>query len=197
MNKLGQMVRNLRETNNLPLRVVASFLDIDQAILSKIEHGKRKPKREQVIKLAEYFHVEKEDLLVAWLADKVLYEIGEDDLAIKVLRVAEKEIVYTSKFTLSTIDILNQLKHFFSGEARISRAWLFGSVARNEATAKSDIDVMIEFNKLKRYSMMDILDIQYKLQSCFNRKVDVVEKGFLKDFAKENVEQDLKLIIAK
>ena len=43
-----------------PLRKVAAFLDIDQAILSKIERGQRKISKEQVIKLAEFLREENE-----------------------------------------------------------------------------------------------------------------------------------------
>jgi hypothetical protein len=51
--------------------IAAAYLDIDQAILSKIEHGgQRRVNREQIVKLVEYFNVKAEDLLVAWLFDK-------------------------------------------------------------------------------------------------------------------------------
>ena len=65
MGSLGETIRKLREEKELPLRTVAAFLDIDQAILSKIERGQRKSSREQVVKLAEYFEVKENDLLVA------------------------------------------------------------------------------------------------------------------------------------
>ncbi len=67
----------------MPLRTVAAFLDIDQAILSKVERGHRKPTREQVVKLAGYFKVKENDLLVAWLSDKVVYELEDEDVALK------------------------------------------------------------------------------------------------------------------
>jgi predicted nucleotidyltransferase len=197
MDNLGKIIRKLRTDNKLSLRVVAAYLDMDQAILSKIEHGKRKPNREQVLKMAEYFKVEKDNLLVAWMADKVLYELGDDELALQALRVAEQTVSYQTAFELNSFSIVKKLSTFFMSENRVSAAWLFGSVARNEAKANSDIDVMVELNNNKRYSMMDLLDIQYKLQQLFNRKVDVVEKGYLKPFAEETVEKDLKLIISK
>ena len=37
MDSLGETIRQLREDKKLPLRTVAAFLDIDQAILSKME----------------------------------------------------------------------------------------------------------------------------------------------------------------
>ncbi|MEO9147367.1 MAG: helix-turn-helix transcriptional regulator [Ginsengibacter sp.] len=97
MNSLGDTIRKLREEKELPLRTVAAYLDIDQAILSKIERGYRKPVREQVVKLAKYFKVKENDLLVAWLSDKVVYEIEDEDMALKALQVAEEKVKYITK----------------------------------------------------------------------------------------------------
>jgi transcriptional regulator with XRE-family HTH domain len=94
MKNLGDTLRELRESKELPLRIVAAYLDIDQAILSRIERGQRKATREQVIKLAEYFNVNKNELLVAWLSDKVLYELANEENAIEALKVAEEKIKY-------------------------------------------------------------------------------------------------------
>jgi HTH-type transcriptional regulator, competence development regulator len=97
MDSLGVIIRKLREERNLPLRTVAAFLDIDQAILSKIERGHRKATREQVVKLAEYYNVEENELLIAWLSDKLVYEVENEQLAIEALQVAEKKIKYNKK----------------------------------------------------------------------------------------------------
>jgi transcriptional regulator with XRE-family HTH domain len=94
MDSLGDTIRKLREEKQLPLRTVAAFLDIDQAILSKIERGQRKPTREQVVKLAEYFKVKENDLLVAWLSDKLVYEVEDEELALQAIQLAEEKVKY-------------------------------------------------------------------------------------------------------
>lgn len=94
MDSLGNTIRKLREEKALPLRTVAAYLDIDQAILSRIERGQRKAKREQVIKLAKYFNAKESDLLVAWLSDKVAYEVANEQVALKALQVAEEKVRY-------------------------------------------------------------------------------------------------------
>ena len=94
MESLGDTIRKLREERELPLRTVAAFLDIDQAILSKMERGHRKPTREQVVKLAGYFKIKENDLLVAWLSDKVAYELEDEEVALKALQVAEEKVKY-------------------------------------------------------------------------------------------------------
>lgn len=94
MESLGNTIRKLREDKELPLRIVSAYLDIDQAILSKIERGQRKATREQVVKLAEYFKVKESDLLVAWLSDKLVYEVQDEDFALQAMQVAEEKVKY-------------------------------------------------------------------------------------------------------
>lgn len=94
MDGLGATIRKLREEKGLPLRTVSAYLDIDQAILSKIERGQRNASREQVIKLADFFKVNENDLLVFWLSDKLVYEVADEEIALKALKVAEEKIKY-------------------------------------------------------------------------------------------------------
>jgi len=96
MYNLGETLRKLREEKQLPLRIVASYLDIDQAILSKVERGQRKLNRDQVVRLAQYFQVKEETLLVSWLSDKLVYEVEGEQLALQALQVAEEKIKYTN-----------------------------------------------------------------------------------------------------
>jgi HTH-type transcriptional regulator, competence development regulator len=96
METLGETIKKLREQEELPLRTVAAFLDTDQAILSKIERGQRKASREQVVKLAKYFKVKEDTLMVAWLSDKLVYELEDENLALKAMQVAEEKIKYNT-----------------------------------------------------------------------------------------------------
>ena len=94
METVGQIIRAKRESLGLLLRQVASYLDIDQAILSKIERNERKPSKDNIIKLAEILKLDKEDLLVQFMSEKIAYEIADEDCASKVLKVAEQKINY-------------------------------------------------------------------------------------------------------
>jgi len=53
MNKFGETIRNIRETNGLILKQFAAKLDIDTAMLSKIELGERNAKRSHAPIFAE------------------------------------------------------------------------------------------------------------------------------------------------
>lgn len=191
MESFGKIIRKLREGKELPLRTVAAFLNIDQAILSKIERGYRKPTREQVVKLAGYFKVKENDLLVAWLSDKLVYELEDEDVALQALQTAEERVSYISKPKQSKENIIKAIKTVLKNDGRVAAAWLFGSYARGEEKMSSDVDIMIELNNEKKHSMFDMLDISFLLENKINRKVDLVEKGCLKNFAVETATADL------
>lgn len=76
MDTFGNTIRKLREHKEIQPRIVAAYLDIDQAILSKIERGQRRANCDQVLKLAVFFEINEIDLLVAWLSDKLVYEVA-------------------------------------------------------------------------------------------------------------------------
>ena len=191
MDSLGETIRKLRENKELPLRTVAAFLNIDQAILSKIERGKRKPTRELVVKLAEYFKVKENDLLIAWLSDKLVNDVEDEDMALKALQVAEEKVHYITNPKPSKSNIINIIKSVLKNDGRVATAWLFGSYARGEEKLNSDVDIMIELNNKKQYSMFDMIDISFLLENKISRKVDLVEKGYLKDFALQTATNDL------
>jgi len=97
MQSFGKIIRLEREKRGLFLRQVASALDVDQALISKFEKGDRKPSKEQVLKFAEFFEIDKDKLITAWLSDKILYTLQGEDNAGKALKVAEQRIKYGTK----------------------------------------------------------------------------------------------------
>ena len=94
METVGQIIRTKRESLSLLIRQVASYIDIDQAILSKIERNEQKATKDNIIKLAEILNLDKVDLLVQFISDRIAYEIAEEDCASKVLKVAEQKVKY-------------------------------------------------------------------------------------------------------
>ncbi|HBI01596.1 MAG TPA: helix-turn-helix transcriptional regulator [Flavobacterium sp.] len=91
---IGEKLRQIREGMELSLRKVANLLDIDVAILSKMERGERRITKEVVLKLADIYDYNTDDLLVLFLSDKILFEIHGEDLGIEALKVAEEKAKY-------------------------------------------------------------------------------------------------------
>jgi transcriptional regulator with XRE-family HTH domain len=94
LKSLGELVRDLRDRNGFLLREVAAKIEIDQALLSKIERGERMPTKEQVLRLAKFYNVNADDFLIAFFSDKLVYELANEDVALKAVQAAEKKIVY-------------------------------------------------------------------------------------------------------
>lgn len=90
---LGERIKELRAEHGVLQRQLAALLEIDTPMFSKIERGDRRAKRTQVIQLAEYFNIDKNELLTLWLADKVLDAVeDEDELKHDAIEVAQKRI---------------------------------------------------------------------------------------------------------
>lgn len=84
MNVFGSRQRNIREQHGLLLRQVAALLEIDTALISKIERGERRISREQVVKLFNFFNVNEKE----WLSDKVLNSLEGEPYALDGLKQA-------------------------------------------------------------------------------------------------------------
>jgi predicted nucleotidyltransferase/plasmid maintenance system antidote protein VapI len=194
MDNLGDIIKKLREEKKLPLRTVAAYLDIDQAILSKMERGQRKMTRDHVVKLAKYFDVKEEDLLVAWLSDKLVYEIAGEKIALKALEAAEKKVAYLAFKKRDRNSIIEEIKSKMKNFP-IEKAWIFGSFSRNDDSANSDIDIAVKADE--SFSYFDLAGLQYELEQQIKVKVDVGFIDSFKPYIYENIKDDLKLIYEK
>ena len=92
MKSFGDLIRSAREAEGLFLRQVAAQLEIDQAIISKFERNERKPTKEQVMKFAGFYKLDQDEVMVAWLSDKLVYDLEGENLAVSALKAAEEKI---------------------------------------------------------------------------------------------------------
>jgi predicted nucleotidyltransferase len=58
---------------------------------------------------------------------------------------------------------------------------LFGSVLREDFGPDSDVDVMLKFAPGQGFTFENTPDIQDELRAMFNRRVDVIEKGRIRN----------------
>ena len=77
----GKKIRALRDAQGLLQRQVAYHLDIDSPMLSNIERGDRRAKREWIPKLAKLLQVSEEELLTYWLADRVFDVVDNEKVS--------------------------------------------------------------------------------------------------------------------
>jgi HTH-type transcriptional regulator, competence development regulator len=96
MENFGRKIKKAREDKGWLIRQASARLDIDQSLISKYENGDRRPTREQVEKFSKIFDLNLDELLISWMSDKIVYEIGNDENATEILKVAEKKIRYNN-----------------------------------------------------------------------------------------------------
>ena len=97
MKTIGIILRELRESKALLLREVGAILAIDPTILSKIEQDKRMPTKEQVKALADFYKDQKNEVIIAWLSDKLVNEVQYEDFALQAIQEAENKIKYINE----------------------------------------------------------------------------------------------------
>ncbi|MGM5470243.1 helix-turn-helix domain-containing protein [Flavobacteriaceae bacterium LMO-SS05] len=88
----GEYIRELREEQQLLLREVASQMNVDTALLSKIERGTRVARKEQVEALAKALKQNGSELLQSWMADKIVCMLKDEKNITEILKIAEQKI---------------------------------------------------------------------------------------------------------
>lgn len=73
-------------------------------------------------------------------------------------------------------------------EEGVTRAALFGSIVRGEATEKSDIDILVDLPRGK--SLFDLAGLQMRLTEELGNKVDVITYNSLNPLLKDYILKD-------
>jgi predicted nucleotidyltransferase len=71
---------------------------------------------------------------------------------------------------------------------------LFGSMARGEATEKSDIDLIVKFGKRK--SLLGVVKLERELSDALGRKVDLLTEASISPYIRDHILHDLEIIYA-
>lgn len=101
---MNTKIKNARIKKGLKLREVAENLKIDASLVSKFESGAREPTKDQIIKLANLLNLDAHDLLIDWLSNQIVDDIGYGDFALEVLSVAEEKVKYHTKGDLKAVE---------------------------------------------------------------------------------------------
>jgi len=76
--------------------------------------------------------------------------------------------------------ILEAHKGTLKERFKIKEIGVFGSFVRGEETSKSDVDILVDFEKEGR-TFDNYMDLKYFLEELLGVEVDLVMKGALKD----------------
>jgi predicted nucleotidyltransferase len=96
-----------------------------------------------------------------------------------------------------TTETLSQLLTPHLQRYPVQRAYLFGSVARQEHHAQSDVDILLELSAHAEMSLLDFANLRRSLTECLGRKVDCVTSTAVSRYIWPFIEKDKQLIYAK
>ena len=85
---LGAKLKELRELNGYVQRQIAAELEVDTAYISKVENDEKPLSKSHLKKIAKLFKVAEKELVVIWLADKILNTIHDEENKQQALQLA-------------------------------------------------------------------------------------------------------------
>jgi uncharacterized protein len=89
--------------------------------------------------------------------------------------------------------ITAKLKGFWKDKP-ITKAYLFGSVVRQELNPTSDIDILVELDSTKIVGMIEYIKIIEALEKLLSRKVDLVATDSLSPYIRPMIDKEKRLI---
>lgn len=117
----------------------------------------------------------------------------------RLLRYASRRGVKTELLAMihaldqERLIMISTVQKFFRTSA-VTRAWVFGSFARGEETPESDLDLLVDYDKEAKLSLLGIIRYKLDLEKGLGREVDLIENGYLRSFAVESANRDKYLI---
>jgi predicted nucleotidyltransferase len=72
----------------------------------------------------------------------------------------------------------------------VQRLWVFGSVARQEATAESDVDLMVDIDPDKMRSLVAFASLEADLSDWLGVPVELAERDCLRTAIRAEAERD-------
>ncbi len=88
----------------------------------------------------------------------------------------------------SIISLLQSAKSMLEQKYGVKALALFGSYSRNEATADSDVDVLVDFSKPIGLAFVDLAD---ELEQLLQTRVDLVSRNGIKPKYFQSIESEL------
>ena len=92
MKKLSKVLKSKRESRGLLLRELASKINVDTALISKIENDDRRPTKEQLKKLSKALEINFMTLSTLWYAEKIYDELKNEKNIDDILKEIKKKV---------------------------------------------------------------------------------------------------------
>ena len=192
----GELIRRLRITNKLSLRLVSAEIDLDQSTLSKIERNEKQAPDYIVAPLSKLFKQDLKFMKIKHSSEKLFYALNEDEFSIEILENTIKRLKYEGSGTRVNEQrelLLKKLRKYLESTV-VNKAWIFGSFARNEEKFDSDIDLLVQFDENHNLDLFEYIGITHQLEDLLGRNVDIVQEGKLLPNVAKEVKSEKQLV---
>ena len=89
--------------------------------------------------------------------------------------------------------ITQQIVDYFKTQP-VVKVWIFGSYARGEENAQSDVDLLIQFDHSTPIGLFSFARMHRELEERLGCKVDLVEEGTLRPAVAAAAQKEMKMI---
>lgn len=105
-------------------------------------------------------------------------------------RCNNKYNLWNQLIIMGVLQILKEHEILIKDKFGVKRIGIFGSFARGEEKAGSDIDVLVEFDETK-ITFDNYMDLKFYLEDLFKREVDLVIESSIKPRLKDNIMREV------
>lgn len=118
----AKYIQKAREEKELTLQALSKLINIDAAILSKIETKQRVATRKQVLQLIDFYSLDEEKAFSLWLADKILNALKNEEYAQQALHLAEERAPYL-KPEIINLNFSTKIKGLIQEVDKLKAKW--------------------------------------------------------------------------
>ena len=90
------------------------------------------------------------------------------------------------------LEILSSHREELRERFNVKGIGIFGSVARGESKRRSDVDVLVEYEKIP--DLLEFINLERYLESIFQQKVDLVERGGIRKELRDRILREVQTI---
>jgi predicted nucleotidyltransferase len=108
------------------------------------------------------------------------------------LRRVSGRIMLRGDYLMTAVEIDRRKVEGICRANGISRLLLFGSTARGEAAASSDVDLMVELPA--EPTLLDLVRLEREFSSALGKKVDLLTRESISPYIRDSIANDLVVV---
>lgn len=179
---IGKILRILRKRKGFSQAVLAEKLGKSQSYVSRVELGKK------IIADSETHRF----LAALKTPPKAYHSLIKTEAFLEEVAtystVSSKQS-HQVKEQKSKEELLEIVKNYFLHQP-VKSAYIFGSVARNEHTPESDLDILVAFKESYKATLFDLIGFKQDLMQLTGYEVDIVQEGTAYPHVQKELEKE-------